>query len=98
MHKRITYSCKKCGWKDSIIEAWSDLKPRKCPKPSCKTNFKKEPEQLLIQLPQPDEMAPEEVSKELDKDAGEVFKSEGASKHGRHEKNALPKRVQASQT
>jgi hypothetical protein len=99
MHRRIHYSCKKCGWKGSIIEAWSDLKPKRCPnKTRCKTSFIKEPEQLLIELPEPEgQIQPETNTAELvEKDAGEVFKSEGAPKHGRNEKTSLSKRIQAS--
>ena len=94
MHKRIYYSCKKCGWEASIIEAWSDLKPRRCPKKNCKTNFKKEPDQLSTRLPQDQEIVQEEALEELNKDAGEVLKSEGAPKYGRNEKTALSKRLQ----
>ena len=79
MHRRIIYTCKKCGWKDSIIEAWADIKPKRCPTARCKTNFRKEPESLLIELPQSDLI---ELPKELDQDADEVLNSEGVRKNG----------------
>lgn len=48
---RIKYKCKKCGWEASIREEWSDLKPKKCMGRRCNTNFRSEPDQLLIEKP-----------------------------------------------
>jgi hypothetical protein len=66
MLKRIKYSCLKCNWQDSIIEAWKDLKPKKCPK--CKTEFRKHPELLKIELPE------DENLDQLQLDAEKVLK------------------------
>ena len=66
MLKRIKYSCLKCNWQDSIIEAWRDLKPKKCPK--CKASFRKNPELLKVELPE------EENLDILNQDAEEVLK------------------------
>ena len=66
MLKRIKYSCLKCNWQDSIIEAWRDLKPKKCPK--CKVSFRKSPELLKVEMPE------EENLDILNQDAEEVLK------------------------
>lgn len=51
MTNRIKYTCKGCGWTNSITAAWTDTKPRKCPTKRCKTSFLKNPEKLLMELP-----------------------------------------------
>ena len=49
---RIKYTCKNCGWETSIIVEWADLKPRRCMNKKCNTSFVKNPDQLLIQMPE----------------------------------------------
>ena len=51
MNQRIKFSCSNCGWTTSLVSAWTDLKPKKCPGLKCKTSFLKNPEKLLVELP-----------------------------------------------
>jgi hypothetical protein len=51
MSQRIVYTCKKCGWKGSIIADWFDFKPKKCPNRKCRLSFLKYPELLEIYNP-----------------------------------------------
>lgn len=53
MLKRITYTCRKCNWKDTIIEQWGDLKPKRCGNKACLQGFLKDPSWLIITLPTP---------------------------------------------
>lgn len=54
--QRIVYTCKKCGWKSSILVAWGDIRPKKCAGRRCQRNkpnaFLKYTEDLLILKPQ----------------------------------------------
>lgn len=54
MLKRITYTCRKCQWKDTIIEQWGDLKPKRCGNKACQQGFLRDPSWLVITLPTPD--------------------------------------------
>lgn len=51
MTKRVTYTCKKCNWQDTILEQWSDIKPKRCGNKDCKTYFLKYPDMLQVDLP-----------------------------------------------
>ena len=54
---RIKYKCAKCGkWEASLVKEWTDIKPSKCMNKQCKTNFIAEPQALLIELPQKEEV------------------------------------------
>lgn len=52
MQERIKYTCKNCNWKDSVIAAWADIKPKRCMNRKCNTSFLKNPEQLLVEYPE----------------------------------------------
>jgi hypothetical protein len=49
---RIKYECKNCGWTESLPELWGDLKPKRCMNKKCNTSFQKNPESLLVVLPE----------------------------------------------
>lgn len=65
--KRIKYTCKKCNWTASVVEAWADMKPIRCANKKCKTSFLKNPEQLYTEMPKKYE---EKNNKEWHKDGG----------------------------
>lgn len=52
---KIKYTCKNCGWNASIREEWPDLKPKRCMNRRCNTNFEKNKEHLIIEVPQKSE-------------------------------------------
>lgn len=49
---RIYYKCKKCSWSASIPEAWGDLKPQVCGNKRCLHSFRKNPDDLLVTMPE----------------------------------------------
>lgn len=57
--ERIIYTCKKCGWKTSILEAWADMKPKLCKGRKCRTSFRADPDMLDISHPKDRKPAPE---------------------------------------
>lgn len=78
MRERIKYSCKNCGWETSIITEWADLRPKRCMNRKCNTSFLKNPDQLIVQMPESIQAQESEVKSQP--------KSTGAKK-GRHASN-----------
>lgn len=52
MSNRIEYKCKKCGWEESIVADWADLKPKLCGNKRCNHSFLKNPTDLETKSPE----------------------------------------------
>lgn len=48
---KVKYTCKNCGWSDTLPAQWADIKPKRCMNRKCNTSFRKEPEALLVENP-----------------------------------------------
>lgn len=50
--EKTTYTCANCGWTASLHKNWADLKPKRCGNKRCKTSFQKNPDLLVIEIPE----------------------------------------------
>lgn len=79
MANRIKYTCASCGWTGSIVAAWADMKPRKCPTKRCKTSFLKNPDKLLTEMPKDESTGTTGAGRETSQPAQE---GESGEEHG----------------
>lgn len=85
MVDKITYTCGKCGWNKSLTAMWQDIKPKKCPRPKCKTSFIREPQMLQVSYSKVEASAPivenEEIAQEIIEDEEKVAVKESKRKN-----------------
>lgn len=59
---RIKYTCDKCGKVMEVPASWADMKPFKCMAgKKCKTDFRKNPELLKVEMPEVKKEEPKQV-------------------------------------
>jgi len=67
VNKKVKYTCKNCNWQTSIRVEWADLRPKRCMNRKCNISFLKNPDSLLIELPEEIKIAPEKKTKKSKK-------------------------------